>query len=401
MAKTFRELLQQIDAQSANPAQKGRLFEQLTKAFLEQEKANRARFKQIWLWNEWPKRGQQTDIGIDIVAKTHDDQLIAIQCKFISPSTGRIAYDQVTHFTTALNSKQWNFAEGIFVSTCDHWTKDAENALNHSKISVSHWSCEIFEKSSIDWRHFTLSPQLQKTPYQYQETTLKLKEELAEYKTSPQLPQRSVKTLRSYQKTALDAVIEGFETADRGKLIMACGSGKTLVALRIAERFAPTGTILFLTPSISLLAQSLLDWDADAQSPLRIFSVCSDPSADPRQNQNDPLHMPLLEIKIPPTTNPQKLASAFHKNQNKQPNAKGLTVIFCTYQSLDVIHQAQQNNPNPLPPLDLIICDEAHRTTGQSDPNAKADKGFQRIHDPEFIRACKRLYMTATPQRLR
>ena len=153
MAKTFRDLLQEIDARSANPAQKGRLFEQLVKAFLEQEKANRARFKQVWLWSEWPNRGKQTDIGIDLVAKTHDDQLIAVQCKFISPSKGRIELkpQKVTNFTTALNSKQWNFAEGIFVSTCDHWTKDAENALNHSKIPVSRWSCEIFEQSSIDW----------------------------------------------------------------------------------------------------------------------------------------------------------------------------------------------------------------------------------------------------------
>ena len=400
MAKTFRDLLQRIDALSANPAQKGRLFEQLTKAFLKQEKANRARFKQVWLWNEWPDHGQQKDIGI--VAKTHEDKLIAVQCKFISPSKGRIAYDQVTHFLTALNSKQWNFAQGIFVSTCDHWTKDAENAVNNSKIHSPRWSCEIFEKSSIDWdKMFRMYPFLSKekhqpkTPYKYQETTLKLKEELATYKTSPQLPQRPVKTLRSYQKTALNAVLKGFETADRGKLIMACGSGKTLVALRIAEAFAPNGAILFLTPSISLLAQSLMDWDADAQSPLRIFSVCSDTSADQRKNQDDPLHTPLLEIKLPPTTNSQKLVHAF---QNHRPNVKGLTVIFCTYQSLEVIHQAQQNQPNPLPPLDLIICDEAHRTTGQSDPNAKADKGFQRVHDDEFIRARKRLYMTATPR---
>ena len=386
-------MLRQIDARSANPAQKGRLFEQLTKAFLQQEKANRARFKQVWLWNDWPNRGQQTDIGIDLVAETCDGQLIAVQCKFISPQ-GRIAYDQVTHFLTALNSKQWNFAHGIFVSTCDHWTKDAENALNHSKIPVSRWSCEIFEQSSIDWdKVFHRFESKEKPPSQDQETA-SLKEELAEYKTTPQLPQRPVKTLRNYQKTALAAVLKGFETADRGKLIMACGSGKTLVALRIAESLAPNGAILFLTPSISLLAQSLMDWDADAQSPLSIFAVCSDASAD--QRQNDPLHMPLLEIKIPPTTDPQKLAAAFRKT--KQPNAKGLTVIFCTYQSLDVIHQAQQHQQNPLPPLDLIICDEAHRTTGQSDPNAKADRGFQRVHDPAFIRAGKRLYMTATPR---
>ena len=248
MAKTFRDLLQQIDARSANPAQKGRLFEQLTKAFLEQEKANRARFQQVWLWNEWPKRGPQTDIGIDLVAETYDDQLIAVQCKFISPDKGRIDLNpqKVTNFTNALNSRQWNFAEGIFVSTCDHWTKEAENALTkHSKIRVSRWSCEIFEKSSIDWdKVFHRFESKEKPPYEYQGTTPQFKEERAEYKTSP-LPQRPVKTLRPYQKTALDAVLKGFETADRGKLIMACGSGKTLVALRTAEAFAPNGAILF------------------------------------------------------------------------------------------------------------------------------------------------------------
>ena len=240
MAKTFRDLLQQIDAQSTNAAQKGQMFEQLVKAFLQQEKANRARFKQVWLWNDWPNRGKQTDIGIDLVAKTHNDKLIAIQCKFISPSKGRIELkpQKVTNFTTALNSKQWNFAEGIFVSTCDHWTEEAENALNkHSKISVSRWSCEIFEKSSIDWDKMFHHSKSKEKP---QETTPQFKEELATYKTSPKLPQRPVKTLRDYQKTALNAVIQGFEATDRGKLIMACGSGKTLVALRIAETFAPT-----------------------------------------------------------------------------------------------------------------------------------------------------------------
>lgn len=178
---------------------------------------------------------------------------------------------------------------------------------------------------------------------------------------------------------------------------MACGSGKTLVALRIAEAISPNGAILFLTPSISLLSQSLMDWDADSQSPLRIFSVCSDISADQRKRQNDPLHMPLLEIKIPPTTDPQKLARAFHKDKHRN----GLTVIFCTYQSLEVIHQAQsEKQENPLPILNLIICDEAHRTTGQTDPaSSKAEtKGFQRVHDASFIRAGKRLYMTATPR---
>ena len=225
----------------------------------------------------------------------------------------------------------------------------------------------MFEKSSIDWNRFTLSPKIK-------------------------LPQRDFKTLREDQETALKSVLKGFAKTDRGKLIMACGSGKTLVALRIAESLASNGAILFLTPSVSLLAQSLMDWDADAQSPLRIFAVCSDRSADQRQGEDDPL-TPLHEVKIPPTTDPQKLANAFRKNKTR----KGLTVIFCTYQSLEVIHQAQKEE-TPLPDLDLIICDEAHRTTGQSDSAAsKADKGFQRVHDSAFIGARKRLYMTATP----
>ena len=203
------------------------------------------------------------------------------------------------------------------------------------------------------------------------------------------MERRPTKTLRDYQHTALNKTVARFQEHDRGKLIMACGSGKTFTALRIAEQMAGVGgAVLFLTPSISLLSQSLIDWANDADLPLKPLAVCSDIRAGRRRDDEDISPYDLTEHS---STDPAVLVERF----NRAGHAGRMTAIFSTYQSLDVVSQAQREFG--LPAFDLIVCDEAHRTTGVS-LVGQNESGFQRIHDHEFIAGRKRLYMTATPR---
>ena len=174
---------------------------------------------------------------------------------------------------------------------------------------------------------------------------------------------------------------------------MACGSGKTFTALRIAEHVAGVGgTVLFLTPSISLLSQSLIDWANDADLPLKTLAVCSDIRAGQRSRDDEDISP--YDLTEYSSTDPEVLVERF--NRASHANGAGrMTAIFSTYQSLDVVSKAQREFG--LPAFDLIICDEAHRTTGVS-LVGQNESGFQRIHDNEFIAGRKRLYMTATPR---
>ena len=361
--RTFRDVLKELADDAQSMAEKGHSFERLFKAFLEQDKAQSERFAKVWLWGDWPGNGGRRDTGIDLVAEERDTgDLVAIQCKFYSEDNS-IALEQLNKFLTAYGAVQ--FASGIIVATTDNWTRNAEAAIQESRTKpVSRWGPDIFENSSIDWSVFDLD------------------------NPSGAL-RRPTKTLRDYQQEALDAVIEGFKQHDRGKLIMACGTGKTFTALRLAEQEAgANGTVLFLTPSISLLSQSLLDWANDADVPLKTFAVCSDTKAG-RRSSNDEDISP-YDLRDTPSTNPDHLVARY----NTAKRDGYMTAIFSTYQSLDVVSEAQEKG---LPQFDLIVCDEAHRTTGAS-LVGESESNFQRVHDNGFVAAGKRLYMTATPR---
>ena len=364
--RTFRDVLADLDADSLNTVEKGSSFERLVKAFLEWDKAQAQRFSRVWRWNDWPGYPGR-DVGIDIVAEERDGgDLVAIQCKFYSPSTA-IDRPKVNSFLGAYGAPE--FAKGIFVSTSDLWNSNAENAIADFGKPVTRWGPDIFENSSIDWSIFDLN-------------------------RPADLSLRQTKNLRDYQDSALQDTITGFEDHDRGKLIMACGSGKTFTALRIAERVAGTGgTVLFLTPSISLLSQSLIDWANDADLPLKPFAVCSDIRAGKRSSDDE--DMSPYDLTETPSTNPEQLASGFRRADLRN----NMTVVFSTYQSLDVVAAAQKRTTG-VPEFDLIVCDEAHRTTGVSAKQltGKDESNFQRVHDDGFIAGKKRLYMTATPR---
>ncbi len=362
--RTFRDVLAELDARAQSTAEKGRLFERLVKAFLEWDKAQNQRFTRVWLWTEWPGNGGQHDTGIDVVAEERDSgDLVAIQCKFYGPGSS-IGLGEVNKFLTAYGTTQ--FASGIIVSTTDAWTGNAAAALENRDKPVSRWGPDVFENSSIEWQTFDLDH-------------------------PGDLTRRQTKYLRDYQDDALQDTLAGFEEHDRGKLIMACGSGKTFTALRIAERMAGTGgTALFLTPSISLLSQSLIDWANDADLPLKPFAVCSDIRAGKRSGDDE--DMSPYDLTETPSTSPAQLAAGFRRTDLQN----NMTVVFSTYQSLDVVAAAQKR-ANGLPEFDLIVCDEAHRTTGVN-LVGKEESNFRRVHDDGFIAGKKRLYMTATPR---
>ena len=365
-ARTFRDVLDELAASAQSNAAQGRSFERLVKAFLERDKAQSERFRRVWHWTDWPGNAGRHDIGIDLVAEERDSgQLVAIQCKFYT-SGHRLIREEANKFLGAYGTTQ--FASGIIVSTSHDWTDNAEDALRDRDKPVLRWGPDVFEHSSIDWRTFDLD-------------------------RPADMERRPTKKLRDYQHSALDKTVTGFREHDRGKLIMACGSGKTFTALRIAEQVAGVGgTVLFLTPSISLLSQSLIDWANDADLPLKPLAVCSDIRAGQRSRDDEDISP--YDLTEYSSTDPEVLVERFNRASHSNGTGR-MTAIFSTYQSLDVVSKAQ--GEFGLPAFDLIICDEAHRTTGVS-LVGKNESGFQRIHDNEFIAGGKRLYMTATPR---
>ncbi|MYE26634.1 MAG: DEAD/DEAH box helicase [Chloroflexi bacterium] len=359
-----------MTAESETNVEKGYTFERVVKNFLQQDKALSAQYDEVWLWPEWEGNQNQHDIGIDLVARErHSGEYVAIQCKCYRPGSS-IDRQQVNKFLGAYAVQ--TFSKGIFVSTSDKWTSNAEAALVNLDKPVTRWGPDVFENSSIDWSKFTLDH-------------------------PDELPSKPPKELRAYQKKALTDVVEGFKERDRGKLIMACGSGKTFTALHIAERMAGAGgSVLFLTPSLSLLSQALNDWTGDTQMPMTAIPVCSDAKIKSRQSKasedsEDSEDISMHDLKWPASTRPEDLLRRFQRAKR----GAGLTVVFSTYQSLDVVAKAQDEG---LPAFDLIICDEAHRTTGASGLTEDDESNFQRVHDNDFIDAAKRLYMTATPR---
>lgn len=200
--------------------------------------------------------------------------------------------------------------------------------------------------------------------------------------------------LRPHQERAVAAIEEKWAEFDRCKAIMACGTGKTLMSLRLVEDWIgpAAGTILFCAPSISLVGQSMREWMGQCRVPMSSLVVCSDSKAS---RKDDVIPMTLDSFEYPATTNPESLYRSFRRCRHSNPD--GLVVIFSTYQSIGVIHDAQALG---MPEFDIVVCDEAHRTTGNALPGVSKTEAsaFMKIHFNENVAAKKRLYMTATPR---
>ena len=187
-------------------------------------------------------------------------------------------------------------------------------------------------------------------------------------------------------------MVAGLQQADRGKLIMACGTGKTFTSLRLAEDIAGAGgRVLFLVPSLALLSQSLTEWTQESATPMHSFAVSSDSEVGKKRDKDDDYQMLVHELQYPATTNAKALAHEIAKRHD----AKHMSVVFSTYHSIDVIAQAQKHHA--LAPFDLIVCDEAHRTTGATYGDVD-ESAFVKVHSQDTIDAKRRVYMTATPR---
>lgn len=363
-------LLDEYRARAKSEREKGTLFEELTRQFLLHDARFAHQFKEIYLWSEWPER-RTGDTGIDLVAIPVDEHAgpVAIQCKFYALGH-RIQKADIDSFLSASGKEP--FGRRIVVDTSGApWGKNAQDAIEGQQIPVSRITLADLRDSDIDWRTYSLgSTQAPKT--------------------------RERKVPRDHQVRARSAVMSGFEEHDRGTMVMACGTGKTFTALTIAREFVEkeggTARILFAVPSLALLKQTLDDWAAEADGAFTAWAVCSDTKVS-SSARNDTAEESAVDLPIPATTDGQRLADSLNANNSTE----GLQVVFATYQSIDVIHRAQEIAGDEWRDFDLIICDEAHRTTGAT-LTGEDESAFTKIHSDEFIRRAKTLYMTATPR---
>ena len=360
---TITELLNKLRGLFSNERDKGTAFENLIKMYLENEPKYMAILSDVWMWKDFPYRENIGDTGIDLVAKTYDGDFWAIQCKFYAENHEITKGDVDTFLATSskyfyVDDKKINFKYRLIASTTDHYNHIAESTLENQNPPVGRIGINDLLESQIDWEKYSLLAQ--------------------------KVPMLQKKKPRNYQEDAIKDVIEGFKTHDRGKLIMACGTGKTYTSLKIAEKqLNGKGNILFLVPSIALASQTLSEWTAQCEYTFNACVVCSDNKASKGDNSTD--------LGIPSTTNVDRLIEWYvdSKKLNRDMN-----FIFSTYQSIDVVSEfSKKLDIN----FDLIICDEAHRTTGVT-LSDEDESSFVKVHDNDFIKGKKRLYMTATPK---
>ncbi|MBA5608281.1 DEAD/DEAH box helicase [Duganella sp. FT3S] len=363
----LHDLLDTYRQASLSEREKGTYFEDLIATYLRNEATYRDLYDKVWTYVDWAKEHglDGRDTGIDLVARTQGTgETHAIQCKFYADDY-KVQKADIDSFFTASGKKP--FTRRIIVTTTNNWSEHANDALQNQQPPVNKIDLSALENSQIDWAMYR--------PHQ-----------------APVIKPK--KTLREHQQTALNAAEHGLKTADRGKLIMACGTGKTFTSLKIAEKLAGAGKrVLFLVPSLSLLSQTLTEWTQESTTPLHSFAVCSDSDVGKKRAKDEDVVQTFAhELRYPATTEPARLALEMAKRHDDEH----MSVVFSTYHSIEVISKAQKQYN--LADFDLIICDEAHRTTGATFDGDDDESNFVKVHDADFIRSAKRLYMTATPR---
>ena len=357
----FQSVLNYIRERATSEYRKGELFERLMLTYLSEDPDYKQQFSEVYLYKDWAAQRTDfdaNDIGIDLVAQERHGGYCAIQCKCYAEDT-RISKPALDSFISASASEL--FTSRLIIDTGGEWGPNALRTIDPIKGKLRIIRYSDLESSPFDWPDLSLQDPEQLT---YKQRRFHLKD---------------------HQKEAFDDVINGFKESDRGKLIMACGTGKTFTALRIAEEIAGiAGRVLYLVPSIGLLSQAMREWSEQRGIDHSYVGICSDTHAGSTSEDAS-----IQELKIPVTTDPSSIS---HTLQN--PDSDKMTAVFCTYQSLPLIEKAQDEGA---PPFDVIFCDEAHRTTGVEAPGDKTSP-FVLVHDADRIRANKRLYMTATPR---
>jgi len=360
----LQELLETYREAAKSEREKGDYFERLVRVFLENDDLQKQFYSEVVPFSEWAKDNgwSSTDTGIDLVATLADGSgYAAIQCKFYAPNHS-IQKPDIDSFISAASND--DFVRLIIADTTQRELgRNAMETLDKLSKEWNRIGTAELEASRIDWSQFVRTGNVSLAPK---------------------------KELRDHQKEALKAVTDGLQEADRGKMIMACGTGKTFTGLRIAEAIAGTGKlVLFMVPSLALMSQTVREWKNDCQEDFTAFSVCSDTKVG-RKVDADSLDLNVHDLAFPATTDPEKIAG-----QIANASSDKMNVIFSTYHSIDVLSRAQKDHG--LPEFDVVICDEAHRTTGVTLKD-EDDSAFVRIHSDDHVSAKKRLYMTATPR---
>ena len=363
-------ILDTYRAASMSEREKGTYFEELILTYLRNEPSYRDLYGQVWTYKDWAREQgiDARDTGIDLVARTAGTgEYHAIQCKLYAENY-RVQKADIDSFFTASGRRP--FVHRVIVATTNKWSEHAEDALRDQQPPVSKITLLDLETSQIDWSL-------------YQPTST----------TDEGVVLKPKKQLRDHQKSAHSAVTHGLQKESRGKLIMACGTGKTFTSLKIAEAQAGAGgRVLFLVPSLSLLSQTLTEWTQESAVALHSFAVCSDSDVGKkRKADDDEVRVFTHELRYPATTDPARLAL----EMTRRHDGEHMSVVFSTYHSIETISKAQKEHG--LPAFDLIVCDEAHRTTGATFAD-EDESNFVKVHDAAFIQADKRLYMTATPR---
>lgn len=370
----LQNLLATFRATAKTEREKGNYFERLVKVYLQNEPLYRDMFGgQVYLWEEWRRHWMslgnadpQSDAGIDLVAVedvADNPRIFAIQAKFYAEDAKIKKSDGIDSFLSALGKAP--FTNGMLFMTSYEASHHVIEAVQGRDKPVNIIDLITLENSKIDW---------------------------ADYAQKEKITFKESKQVRDYQRKAIANVTVGLQYADRGKLIMACGTGKTFTSLRMAEELVGAGgRVLFLVPSLSLLSQTLTEWTQESAVPLHSFAVCSDGEVGKRRDKDDDFELLAHELQYPATTQSSTIAREVGKRHDDQH----MSVVFSTYHSIDVISQAQLQHG--LAEFDLIICDEAHRTTGATYGNDD-DSAFVKVHDQTVVKGKKRVYMTATPR---
>ena len=352
-----------------NSTNRGTAFENVVKVFLEEDSIQKQQFKKVWHYRDWAEEHSHTglpssDTGIDLVAALKDGSgFCVVQCKFHEPKSP-ISKGALDSFISA--SDKNIFVRRLLVDT-------SEQPLNRKALAAldgRKWNriqTEALAQSNIDWMSWEIGGS--KRPV---------------LKKPKKLRDHQIRAVRNTEKV----FSEGKQ--DRGKILMACGTGKTLVALKIAEKFVEKGKlVLYMVPSLALMSQVVREWKNDAARDFTAFSACSDKRVGRISSSDDRIEVSLNDLAFPATTDAVELAESV-----KKADPQKMVAIFSTYQSIDVISQAQEHG---LGEFDLIICDEAHRTTGSTRLGQK-ESNFVRIHSNKYVAGKRRIYMTATPR---
>lgn len=381
----FKDILHKFRTESFTEKEKGTKFERLMRSWLLTDPRYNE-LEKVWLWEEFPGRKDfgGTDTGIDLVAKTEMGDYWAIQCKCYAedaaidkPAVDSFLATSSRTFTNEVTFQTTRFSNRVWISTTSHWGSNAEEAIRNQEPPVTRVGMADLNSSPVDWQ--------------------KLLDGL--------MGNSALIEGKKPRKHQLDAISKAYthyitEGNDRGKLIMACGTGKTYTSLLIAKQLLNgKGLVLFMVPSIALLGQSLNAWSADAGKPIKAVCICSDSKASRKiqKNKYDDADDSVVDLAVPASTNPKSIASQLKKYRSHD----GLVVVFSTYQSIDAVSEAQQEilseTNGEYGVFDFIICDEAHRTTGVK-LSDKDESNFTKIHSDDNVKGRKRLYMTATPR---